>query len=92
MVAQQLTDRWRDQPIQLRRRIAPPQLVQDRDGVNDVADGGQFDQQNFAEITVAQIGRGRVQKRLLSRDNSVCGAARLVALTRVPARFFPARA
>jgi hypothetical protein len=63
MVAQQLTDRRRHQPIQLRGWITPAQFVQHRDGVNDVADGRQFDQQNFAKVTALKVGRRRGQKR-----------------------------
>ena len=91
MVAEEFADRRRDQPIQLRGRVTAPQLVQHRDGVNDVADGGQFDQQNFAEVAIAQVGRRRVQKltpvarRLLCAQNSY-GARR------GPVRFFAARA
>ena len=54
---QQFGDRRRHQPIQSRRRIAPPQLVQHRKCVHHVADRRQLDQQDLAEIAAAQIVR-----------------------------------
>ena len=76
VLPEKLADRRCHQPIQLRFRIAAAQFVQDRHGVDDVADGRQFDQQNLAELPVAQIGRRRDQKRTPTRDPAGCFAER----------------
>jgi hypothetical protein len=57
IMPQQFGDGRRDQPIDLRGRVAPPQSVEHGDGMHNIADGRQFDQQNFAKVAALQVGR-----------------------------------
>ena len=68
VMPQQFGDCGSHQPVQLRRRIAQAQLVQNRNRVHHVADGRQLDQKNLAKIATREIGRGQDQNNSLSED------------------------
>ena len=55
ILPQQFGDLGRHQPIDARLRIAPPQFVEHRKRVHDVADRRQLDQQDLLKIAAAEI-------------------------------------
>ena len=54
MMPEQLGNGQGRQPVDARRSVAPPQFVQHRDRVDDVANRRQLDQQNSAEFLVPE--------------------------------------
>ena len=68
MAGDELGECRAEQPVDLGRRIAAPQLVHHRNSVHDIAQRRELDQQDPAEIGGAQRGGAQVRHRLMLRN------------------------